>query len=291
MSSTRTTQHAQSRFNPSSAMEMSVGAISQDPFDPTANDLHQVHCHPTNVFYTTNVRDATSAEDAVYETDSTEDYQAPHLTPGQVIKEARENAKTNPNMKRHLATVSKWQGEATKARREYQKKHRSLRVLKKKSSKTLKENAREHCDCGTPGFKAPEMYDESEGCGGYSLPVDLFAFGATIYELLSYTGKNWGWPYGWALDLATDEQVETAVLAGKPPTALGGSPVPSDCPAELRAIYQACVGFKPESRPTFERMVHQLRELLKTLREGTQSSASSSTEGNGAKAEGKKRKR
>ena len=158
-------------------------------------------------------------------------------------------------------------------------------------SKTLKAHAREHCDCGTPGFKAPEMYDESEDGGGYSLPVDTFAFGATIYELLSYTGKNWGWPYGWALDLATDEQVEAAVVAGKPPTALGGSPVPSDCPAALRAIYQACVGYEPESRPTFEGMVPQLRELLKTLREDNQGSASSSTEGNGAKAEGKKRKR
>lgn len=158
-------------------------------------------------------------------------------------------------------------------------------------SKTLKENAREHTDCGTPGFKAPEMYDETEEGGGYSLPVDLFAFGATIYELLSYTGKNWGWPYGWALDLATDEQVETAVLAGKPPTALGGTPVPNDCPAALRSLYEACVGYEPESRPSFEKMVPQLRQLLKSLRDGIEGSSSSSSGASSAKAEGKKRKR
>ena len=124
------------------------------------------------------------------------------------------------------------------------------------------------------------------------MPVDVFAFGATIYELLSYKGKNWGWPYGWALDLATDEQVEAAVLAGKPPTALGGSPVPSDCPVALLSIYQACVGFEPGSRPPFEEMVPQLRGLLRALRDEGHESASSSTNGDsGAKAEGKKRKR
>ena len=103
---------------------------------------------------------------------------------------------------------------------------------------------------------------------GYSLPVDVFAYGATIYELLTFEGANWGWPYGWAIDLADDEQVERAVLAGKPPSALGGTAVPKDCPAALRAMYEDCVAFDAAKRPTFDELVPRLRELLRRLREG-----------------------
>ena len=70
--------------------------------------------------------------------------------------------------------------------------HGSTKVADFGLSKTLGHNAHEHCDVGTPGFKAPEIYDESPKAEGYSLPVDVFAFGSTIYELLTFEGKNWG---------------------------------------------------------------------------------------------------
>eukprot|EP00326_Haptolina_ericina_P009079 CAMPEP_0181213484 /NCGR_PEP_ID=MMETSP1096-20121128/24927_1 /TAXON_ID=156174 ORGANISM="Chrysochromulina ericina, Strain CCMP281" /NCGR_SAMPLE_ID=MMETSP1096 /ASSEMBLY_ACC=CAM_ASM_000453 /LENGTH=417 /DNA_ID=CAMNT_0023305121 /DNA_START=51 /DNA_END=1304 /DNA_ORIENTATION=+ len=154
--------------------------------------------------------------------------------------------------------------------------HGSTKVADFGLSKTLGHNAHEHCDVGTPGFKAPEIYDESPKAEGYSLPVDVFAFGSTIYELLTFEGKNWGWPYGWALDLASDEQVEVAVRSGKPPTALGGTPLPADCPAELRALYANCISLRPDERPSFVTIVQRLRSLLKALREDGAVTASGS---------------
>lgn len=168
--------------------------------------------------------------------------------------------------------------------------HGTVKVADFGLSKTLAISTTSD-DVGTPGFKAPEIYDH-EGvvlkakakanakgkakaaapsssdvaAAGYSLPVDVFAFGATIYELLSFTGKNWGWPYGWALDLATDEQVEAAVLAGKLPSALGGSPVPAECPKALKGLYEACMRYEPDERPSFDGIVPSLRDLLKEMR-------------------------
>ena len=145
-------------------------------------------------------------------------------------------------------------------------------------SKTLAHSSARG-DVGTPGFKAPEIYrselvarstrdtERPTEPHGYSLPVDVYAFGATIYELLSYKGKNYGWPYGWALELASDEQVERAVVSGKPPTALGGSPVPADCPPPLRRLYEACIASDPVKRPPFLEIVDQLRAVLLQLRD------------------------
>lgn len=165
--------------------------------------------------------------------------------------------------------------------------HGTTKVADFGLSKTLAHNAHEHSDVGTPGFKAPEIYDESPKSEGYSLPVDAFAFGATIYELLTFQGKNWGWPYGWALDLATDEQVEKAVRAGKPPTALGGTPLPTDCPAALRSLYEDAVRFRPDDRPTFATMVTRLRGMLTEFRAKGPTAVGCSGSG---KADGKRKR-
>jgi serine/threonine protein kinase len=166
--------------------------------------------------------------------------------------------------------------------------HGTTKVADFGLSKTLATSSAKD-EVGTPGFMAAEIYvggrdrkARSHGpssceISGYSLPVDVFAFGATIYELLSFEGDNWGWPYGWALDLATDVQVEQAVRAGKLPTALGGSPVPSDCPRALRALYEASCLLDPASRPSFDDIVPRLRDVLRLLRGGGGDGASSSS--------------
>ena len=162
--------------------------------------------------------------------------------------------------------------------------HASTKIADFGLSKTVAFAGHEHGDVGTPGFKAPEMYDESSKSIGYSLPADVFAFGATIYELLSFTEPNWGWPYGWALDLATDEEVETAVRRGDPPTALGGGPIQTDCPAPLRSLYESCVAFDPTKRPSFNAMVPILRGLLATLREGSSQTSAAAASSSSSKA-------
>ena len=151
--------------------------------------------------------------------------------------------------------------------------HGTTKVADFGLSRTLTNNALAHTEVGTPGFKAPEIYEGETDDGaadgdGYSLPVDVFAFGCTIYELLTFAGTNWGWPYGWALDLCTDEQVEKAVRARKPPSALGGTPVPKDCPAALASMYTSCVAHDAAKRPIFEAIVTELRGLLGRIREG-----------------------
>ena len=124
--------------------------------------------------------------------------------------------------------------------------HGNAKVADFGLSRTIEGNTLKG-DYGTPGFKAPEMYNESKAAKGYSLPVDVFAFGMIAYELLS----GGAWPYGWALDLATDEQVEDAVSKGLPPSALGGSPLPPDAPPKLLSLHRACIATKPDSRPAF----------------------------------------
>ena len=151
-------------------------------------------------------------------------------------------------------------------------------------------------EVGTAGFKAPEIYlgesdDGAHDGPGYSLPVDVFAFGCTVYELLTFGGRNRGWPFGCALDLCTPDEVERAVLARKPPSALGGSPVPADCPVELRQIYERCIAYSAASRPTFDALVSSLRDLLWRLREQTDTVASPRAPAAEQKPKPKRRKR
>ena len=170
--------------------------------------------------------------------------------------------------------------------------HGTTKVADFGLSKTLAHNAVAWSEVGTPGFKAPEIYlgeteDEARDGPGYSLPVDVFAFGCTIYELLTFCGKNYGWPYGWALDLCTDEQVERAVLARKPPSALGGTAVPSDCPPKLCLAFEHCIAYDASARPTFEELVPVLRELLRSLSD----EGDGECEGSGSSNQDHKRRR
>ena len=57
--------------------------------------------------------------------------------------------------------------------------HGNAKVADFGLSRTIEGNTLKG-DYGTPGFKAPEMYNESKAAKGYSLPVDLFAFGGTM---------------------------------------------------------------------------------------------------------------
>ena len=81
---------------------------------------------------------------------------------------------------------------------------------------------------------------------------------------------------------------EKAVRAGKPPTALGGTPLPTDCPAALRSLYEDAVRFRPDDRPTFATMVTRLRGMLTEFRAKGPTAVGCSGSG---KADGKRKRK
>ena len=93
--------------------------------------------------------------------------------------------------------------------------HGNAKVADFGLSRTIEGNTLKG-DYGTPGFKAPEMYNESKAAKGYSLPVDVFAFGMIAYELLS-----------------------------------GGASGGRGLPPKLLSLHRACIATKPDSRPAF----------------------------------------
>ena len=83
------------------------------------------------------------------------------------------------------------------------------------------------------------MYDEDEGSAGYDEEADVFAFGMTIYEMLTMGG----WPYG-KVDWM---QIEKLVTKGRPPT-VGGPKIPTDTPAGFLKCHTQSIELKPVRR-------------------------------------------
>ena len=87
---------------------------------------------------------------------------------------------------------------------------------------------------GTPEFMAPELYDESS----YGPPVDMYAFGMCLLEMVSRGGS----PYQ---ECTTAGQIYRKVISGDLP-----SGVASVADPELKAIIIACLRSDPLARPT-----------------------------------------
>ena len=85
---------------------------------------------------------------------------------------------------------------------------------------------------GTPEFMAPELYEEK-----YGPPVDLYAFGMCLVEMVSRQ-----YPYS---ECTTPGQIYKKVIASEKPQVL--SRVKD---ATLRHIIEVCLDTNPENRPT-----------------------------------------
>ena len=88
---------------------------------------------------------------------------------------------------------------------------------------------------------------------GYDTHADVFAYGMTMFEILTCGG----WPYG-KVDWSC---IEKLVTKGKPPTA-GGPKMPEDALPAFVNLHEACIAFDPSKRPPAAHVVSQLKEIL-----------------------------
>ncbi|XP_065653534.1 leucine-rich repeat serine/threonine-protein kinase 2-like isoform X2 [Hydra vulgaris] len=102
---------------------------------------------------------------------------------------------------------------------------------------------------GTPKYKAPEVvYKESE----YSIEVDIFSYGVTIYELISNGQK----PFR---DINNQNEFEDAVLSNRPIDSLishGFAPWP-----DMEDLIKYCLRKNPEERPKAKTIVKALTSI------------------------------
>jgi serine/threonine protein kinase len=107
---------------------------------------------------------------------------------------------------------------------------------------------------GTPGYMAPE---QEQGCA-IDHRADIFAFGATMYELL--TGAA---PY---VQTTLMDKIRTCLFAA--PKSLRSYPRLRNIPATFDALIRSCVERAPEKRPSnMTDIITQLREIEAVLRD------------------------
>ena len=94
---------------------------------------------------------------------------------------------------------------------------------------------------GTPNWMAPEQFDSSE----YSFPVDVFAYGMILYELL--TGK-----LPW--EGMDPMQIYSAIKSNQRPPLPSGSP---ENYTPLESLINLCWATNPANRPTFDFIYNQ----------------------------------
>ena len=91
--------------------------------------------------------------------------------------------------------------------------------------------------------------------GIFSTQSDVFAFGIILWELFS-RGAH---PF---FSLTSDQQVQTAILNDQ---TTHHHPPPAQCPPHILTLMQQCWHMDPTSRPTFDRLAHDLQALSNTL--------------------------
>ncbi len=91
---------------------------------------------------------------------------------------------------------------------------------------------------GTPEFMAPELYEEK-----YGPPVDIYAFGMCLLEMVSRK-----YPYA---ECTTPGQIYKKVISSEKPQVL--SRVRDD---ELRHLIEVCLDTNPDNRPTAEELLN-----------------------------------
>ena len=97
---------------------------------------------------------------------------------------------------------------------------------------------------GTPSWKAPETFGIRPK---YSSASDMFAFGITMWEIL--TRKN---PY----DGADANEIKSAVMQGE------REEIPPTCPPKYGALIKGCWAQKPENRRMAKEAVKDLEEQI-----------------------------
>ena len=90
---------------------------------------------------------------------------------------------------------------------------------------------------GTPEFMAPELYEEK-----YGPPVDIYAFGMCLVEMVSRQ-----YPYS---ECTTPGQIYKKVISSEKPQVLSRVKDPT-----LRHIIEVCLDTLPENRPTAEELL------------------------------------
>lgn len=95
---------------------------------------------------------------------------------------------------------------------------------------------------GTPCYMSPEQFEKRK----YDSKVDVFAFGAVIYEV--FTGNL---PF----EGMEGADIKEKVLAGE------DFPLPSNIPSAMRTLITRCRAFKPADRPSFEQVISELMQL------------------------------
>ena len=91
---------------------------------------------------------------------------------------------------------------------------------------------------------APEALKKNR----YSQHSDVWAYAVMCWELLT----NGTTPY---YEIVNDDAIAAHVTRG------GRLELPSDCPAQLGTIIEACWKAKAKERPTFSLLVHDLSQL------------------------------
>ena len=103
--------------------------------------------------------------------------------------------------------------------------------------------------CGTPSYLAPEMASPADAHRGYlGKPVDLWAIGCVLYELLA--ARRLG-----RAELGPDQQhvqVETA---------LGELQAQRSAPASLIALLSDCLKYSVADRPSAAEVTRRVRQL------------------------------
>src|SRR3989338_3368498 len=112
---------------------------------------------------------------------------------------------------------------------------------------------------GSPPWTAPEVLLEKE----YGLPVDVFSFGAVLFELIS-----------------------VRVPPMRRDTTTGNIPwhtfeQPEDCPGGLWELMMRCTTTHPLDRPTFVEIIERLDQLLAAILAVEKAAAAGSEEGRG----------
>jgi len=103
---------------------------------------------------------------------------------------------------------------------------------------------------GTPGFMAPELYEES-----LKKPADVFAFAMTVYEVVS-RGR---WPFE---EATSQVQIMKWVTDGKRPDKPHGT---ND---HLWNLMQRMWQNDPFARPTFPQIVDEMKRILQSVVSG-----------------------
>jgi len=100
---------------------------------------------------------------------------------------------------------------------------------------------------GSPYYKAPEILNREP----FSFPVDVYALGVTMYEVL--VGQ---YPYSDAIK--TEEQLRIVVTRGERPDLKA---LPAACPASLIKLMQDCWKGVPEERPKMTEVYERLKAI------------------------------